>query len=329
VCTPNPVSLSIAGRTLVTIPQEVHISAFKYKVTNLPNGFLDQSGSGNIVSVQYRTGQPTYPLAPPPVLTVNRIAPTGFQPSIIVATKGRTLFAAVSLPPEQGTFNNRMSYYPWLNGGQPVLTLIDDYPFDIAHSTALSPWRGEATVPYFSPAGQQVPTPYMFLRIQGNAVQKKTATLRHPVKFGDFYAANAFSDDPSKNMRETYRGEVRVVGQQARFLRMKDTRTGLYQDFPFGDLRSYISSATGVPVIAAPNELVIHTHQLPAFSNDAELAGYLGKCVDPNNAGGLYIGPSSEKAKQLPPSYFVGTGGKLDKTGPDTLTADSYFLVLL
>jgi hypothetical protein len=329
VCTPNPVSLSVAGKSLVQVPQDTHVSTFGYRVSNLPNNFSDQSGRGNIVSVQYQAGSTVYPLAPAPILPVNRIAPTSFQPSIVVATKGKVLFAAMSLPPEPSTFDSRMSYYPWLDSGNPVNTLIDDYPFDIEHSTAVTPWRGLATSPYFGPAGRQVPTPYMFFRIQGSVVQRRSAVHRHPESFGDFYAANAFADDPSKDMRGIYAGEVRVSGQRARFLRLKNTETGLYQDFPFGDLRTFVSPVTGLPVIAAPYELVVHTHQLPAYSTPAELAEYLDKCVDPNSAGGLYIGPSIERRQRLPASFFAATAAKLDKTGPDTLTDDSFFLVLL
>lgn len=329
VCTPNPVRLSVAGKKLVEVAQETHISDFSYRVSNLPNNVSDYIGSGHVTSVSYLGPADEYiPLGPAPNLPVNRIAPTGFQPSIVVASKGRVLFAAISMPPEHSIFNNRLSYYPWLNGGQPVSTLIDDYPFDIQPGT-INLWYGRSTTPYFRPAGQQVPTPYVFLRIQGSNIQSKSAVHNHPDTFGDFYSANAFADDPSKDMRGLYTGEVRVEGQRARFLRLKNTNTGLYQDFPFGDLHTFISPVTGLPVIAAPYELVVHTHQLPTYSTPAQLAGLLAQCVDPNSAGGLYIGPSIERRQQIPVSFFASTAAKLDKTGPDTLTEDSFFLVLL
>jgi len=329
LCTPSPVRLSIAGKRLVTVAQETHISDFSYRVSNLPTNVSDYVGSGHVTSVSYLDPTGDYiPLGPAPNLPVNRIAPTGFQPRIVVATKGRVLFAVVSMPPEHSTFDNRLSFYPWLNSGQPVSTLIDDYPFDIQPST-INLWYGRSTTPYFRPAGQQIPTPYVFLRIQGSNIQRKSAVHRHPDTFGDFYSANAFADDPSKDMRGIHTGEVNVVSTQARFARIKDTETGLYQSFPFGNLTTKVSPVTGLPVIKSPHEVVIHTHQLPPYATPEELALSLSRCVDPNYAGGLYIGPSREQRWRMPPNFFAGAASHLNTSALDVLTPESFFLVLL
>jgi hypothetical protein len=330
VCTPSPVSVGVLRKGL-SYPQQPRISDFSYEVSNMPNNFPNATGSGHLTSIRFSQSdsgpvdQYRYTIGPDPILPVNAFSLSQYSPTACTAYSNGTAFVLLSLPSEPVTPTAKLTWAEFLAAGWPNQVVVSDYSFQIPFST-FREWDAWKTTFYLP---QPAPSRYLFLRIRGSQVQQKQATQAAGVSFGSFYAANAYPDDPSILMRGIHTGEVNVVGTQARFARIKNTETGLYESFPFGNLAAKVSPVTGLPVIQSPYQVVIHTHQLPAYTTPQQLALSLSRCVDPNNAGGLYIGPSSERRWTMPPNFFAAAASHLDQSTGDVLTPDSFFLVLL
>ncbi len=329
VCTPSPVSVGVNSTKLV-YPQQPRMSDFNYRISNMPNNFPDATGSGHLTSIRFSqsdsgpSDQYRYAIGPDPILPLNEFSLSQYNPTACTAYRNGTSFVLLSLPSEPIASTSKLTWAQFTAAGWPDKVVVSDYSFQIPFST-FREWDAWSTVFYNT---HPAPERYVFLRIRGSQVQQKQATKAAGVSFGQFYAENAYPDDPSIQMRAIHTGEVNVVGSRARFARIKNTETGLYEDFPFGNLVTRVNPLNGLPEIVSPYEVVIHTHQLPVYTTPQELALSLSRCVDPNAAGGLYIGPSSEQRWRMPPNFFARAAGNLDQSSGDVLTPSSFFLVL-
>ncbi|MGA0806706.1 MAG: hypothetical protein ACO3PV_09375 [Pseudohongiellaceae bacterium] len=185
-----------------------------------------------------------------------------------------------------------------------------------------------ASTPLYTFAGK----PYMFLRVKGGNIAYKTAKLAVGANFSDFYLANAYEDDPGKNLRSTYAGEVRLRGNTAHILRMRyeelfEGETYVwYENFPFSSLTRFITGTGAQAKLQAGVTFEDHVYTLASYSTDAELASQLAAISTPF---GTQINPPYRAVPVKVADSFVAAAAKrISNAGSDELTPLTFFAAM-
>lgn len=186
--------------------------------------------------------------------------------------------------------------------------------------------------------------PYMFLRSKGGKTDSKIEYFNQysymnpydlDTNFNQFIASKSYADDPGRNMRDIYTGEVRIKGNQAHKLRMRyeevfegDTYIW-YEDFPYLSLTGFI---TGTGAQARLEEGVTfedHIYNLSPYSTDAQLADQLAAIRNPTSYQDQpeYLPDKVVKLK-LSPSFIAQAAKQISTSGADVLTPLTYFVAM-
>lgn len=177
--------------------------------------------------------------------------------------------------------------------------------------------------------------PVLFMRIKNGKVSSKTALYDPTTSFVPFYQANAYSDDPGKNLRNTYAGEVRVRNNQAHKLRMRyqevfegDTYVW-YEDFPYLSLTGFITGTGSKAKLNAGVTFEDHIYNLDPYNTDAELAAQLGAIVNPTGYQDQpeYL-PDRVQKLSISPSFVAQAAKQISTEGADVLTPLTYFVAM-
>lgn len=186
--------------------------------------------------------------------------------------------------------------------------------------------------------------PYMFLKIKNGKVSSKTAYFNQynppnpyslETDFVQFIAANSYGDDPGKNMRGTYAGEVRVRNGQAHKLRMRyeevfEGNTYIwYEDFPYPSLTGFITGTGAQARLNAGVTFEDHIYNLDPYNTDAELAAQLGDIVNPTAYQDQpeYL-PDKVTKITVASSFVAQASRQLSTAGADVMTPLTYFVAM-
>ena len=153
--------------------------------------------------------------------------------------------------------------------------------------------------------------------------------------FVDFYKANAYSDDPGKNLRDTYAGEVRIRGNQANKLRMRftevfdgDTYT-YYRDFPFLGLTEFVEGTGANAKLKAGVTFENHIYNLEPYTSDAQLATQLANIRNPTGYEDQpEFLPDKVVKLKVSPSFIAAAAKQISTSGSDVLTPLTYFVAM-
>lgn len=337
-----------SSKTLVSVPQ---VGRYKEWVTKGKIAYFDYYGREwsyeGFWAEQLRSdlvGTLTWDLPPCPG-NLSPVGPIYHTPDIDCLAVGSagTLFITVALPYEASTTSSVQT-----PSTAPPITTFDR---DIIHSTnyeafklrglqqyvsvdGVNLYNGLAVGPYPSkPLYKFAGQPYLFMRVIDGQTFTKTATKDNDQLFGDFYEANAWDDDPSRGMRGTYAGEVRVRNQQAHKLRMRfvDPETNLvyYEDFPYSSLSSFITGERTNARLRSGVTFEDHIYNLSPYSTSQELADLLLAIVNPT---GYEDQPSylPDRIVKLgaPSSLFALPASRLQTSGSDQLSPLTYFVAM-
>lgn len=281
--------------------------------TNYTNYFCEQVQFGS------SSNDPWVSVATAPTLS-SLIGPTSYTPSNVSTAidADGVVFITFALPKDPRSYTS-MTYNNWVNANYPVDTLITD---DRRQKTVLvgySPWYIQGLT-YYSPDAD-IPTPYLFVRIENGTVTQNKATRAVGQAFDAFYSANCFSDDPSAGVRGSYDGYYHIRNQRATILRLNEE--GTYSDYPFGGLTQFTADADGVPVIPSTASFELHHYNLPSWTTDAELATLLNACDPPGGSGTT---PSTTQKVRCQPSLFTQARDQMGSDTGDVLTDNHYFM---
>ena len=183
--------------------------------------------------------------------------------------------------------------------------------------------------------------PYAFLRVKNGKIESKTAYYNSNVfynpynletNFNAFIANNSYADDPGKNLRATYSGEVRIRGNKAHILRMRyeevfegETYTW-YENFPFPSLTSFITG-TGAQAKLQPGvTFEDHIYTLSSYSSDGELAAQLAAITTP--VGTPTNPPYAAKPVSVSSSFVAAAAERISTTGTNALTPLKFFAAM-
>ena len=183
--------------------------------------------------------------------------------------------------------------------------------------------------------------PYAFLRVKNGKIESKTAYYNSNVfynpynletNFNAFIANNSYADDPGKNLRATYSGEVRIRGNKAHILRMRyeevfegETYTW-YENFPFPSLTGFITG-TGAQAKLQPGvTFEDHIYTLSSYSSDGELAAQLAAITTP--VGTPTNPPYAAKPVSVSSSFVAAAAERISTTGTNALTPLKFFAAM-
>lgn len=287
------------------------------------------------------------PSAPGNVSPVGPLSHSTTGSYLAVGTDG-TMFIMVALPYEAIDTNTvqtpstsppittfyRDVYYSTVNepfklaGLQQYVTVNGSNAYN---GLPLGSFANYPSKPLHTFAGQ----PYLFMKVKNGQITSKTATKTSTQNLADFYAANAWEDDPGRQMRGTYIGEVRIKGNQAHILRMRyeelfegDTYIW-YEDFPFGSLSSFVTGTGANATLQAGVTFEDHIYNLSPYSTPAELATQLSNIIKPGGYNGEISDPPDQtKPVSVPSAFFASAAKQLSTSGSDELTPLTYFVAM-
>ena len=170
------------------------------------------------------------------------------------------------------------------------------------------------------------PTPVLFLKLTRGQITSKTVSKATSETWPDFFSANCFDDDPGKNLRTIYLGEVRIKGNVARILRLRLTDEediAYYEDFPFAGLSDFVAAPNGKPIVPAGVWFEEHGYTLPSYSSDAELSVLLSGFVAPGQSG---TPPTTTTRISLGNALFNPAFQLLGNDPGDIVTPNTYFV---
>lgn len=177
--------------------------------------------------------------------------------------------------------------------------------------------------------------PYLFMKVKDGKIEQKTAPFDENTDFDEFYKSNAFTDDPGKNLRSTYPGEVRIRGNQANKLRMRfeevidDVTYVNYQDFPFVSLTGFVEGTGASAKLKSGVTFENHIYNLAPYTTDEQLASQLAAIVNPTAYQDQpEFLPDRIVKLQLSPSFIAAAAKKINTAGPDVLTPLTYFVAM-
>lgn len=248
--------------------------------------------------------------------TIFAIAMLPWEPiPISVSTEIREVFAA-----NPGTASPRQ-----VSGQQQKVAATGEY-----NGNAVRPPFTSKPLYKFA-AGQ----PVLFLRIKNGKVENKTALYNPSTSFVDFYKANAYSDDPGKNLRDTYAGEVRIRGNQANKLRMRFTEVfdgatyTYYRDFPFLGLTEFVEGTGANAKLKAGVTFENHIYNLEPYTSDAQLATQLANIRNPTGYEDQpEFLPDKVVKLKVSPSFIAAAAKQISTSGSDVLTPLTYFVAM-
>ena len=238
--------------------------------------------------------------------------------AVVSVGEGGIVFIVIRLPVAPRSYST-MTYNDWNNAGNPLDTVVTEDRRDKTVAAGYSPWKMMGTF-WYAP-DDEVPTPYLFLRIDRGAITEQQAERAVGEDYGDFYRANCFDDDPSAGVRGTFNGWYQVLGNVARIVRLR--ADGAYSEFPFGGLTQYFEDEGGVPRIPANHIFEEHRYNLADWADDDELAALLNDCVEPGGAGTV---PSGIKNMQCQPALYSRARTRMGSDEGDYVTGNHYLL---
>ena len=174
--------------------------------------------------------------------------------------------------------------------------------------------------------------PVMFIRAKGGAMETKIAGYDTSQSFATFYEANAYSDDPGKELRSSYAGEVRIRGNKAHLLRMKwseviDGETYVYyENFPQPTLSQFITGTGALARLRSDVSFEDHIYTLQPYNTDAELAAQLAAITTP--AGVQENPPYRAVPINVSKAFVAAASRQLSTAGPDVLTPLTFFAAM-
>lgn len=177
--------------------------------------------------------------------------------------------------------------------------------------------------------------PILFIRAKGGKIESKTVGYDPSQSFATFFYDNAYTDDPGRNLRSSYAGEVRVRGQKAHKLRMRyeevyegDTYVW-YEDFPYASLTGFVTGTGAQARLQAGVTFEDHIYTLSSYSTDAELATQLAAIKNPTSYQDQpeYL-PDKVVPVKVPSSFLATAAKRLSTEGADDLTPLTYFVAM-
>lgn len=347
--TPNGFQISSA-KSLITVPQAARYSEWKTtgKIAYLsfygPEWSYEGFWAEQLRSDSFGTETWELPTCPGNLATVGPLSHSTTGSYLAVGTDG-TIYITVALPYE--AIDTASIQTP--SEAPPITTFYRDIyystvnaPFKLAglqqyvNVGGVNQYNGLPVGPYGSkPLHTFAGQPYLFLKVQKGQITTQSATKTSGQSWASFYGANAWPDDPGKELRGSYGGEVRIRGNQAHILRMRyeeiyegDTYTN-YEDFPFGSLGSFITG-TGANATLQPGvTFEDHIYELTSYSNASELADQLNAIQLPNAFNGeMNYPPDQIKPVNVPAKFISAAAKQISSSGPDELTPLTYFVAM-
>lgn len=183
--------------------------------------------------------------------------------------------------------------------------------------------------------------PYAFLRVRNGRIESRTAYYNPTASFNPygletdfdaFIANNSYADDPGKNLRAGYSGEVRIRGNKAHILRMRyeeesdgDTYT-FFEDFPFPSLTGFVTGSGAEASLQAGVTFEDHIYTLSSYSSDSELAAQLAAITTPTSVPANP--PYTVKPISVSSSLVASAAGRISSTGVNALTPLTFFVAM-
>lgn len=342
-----------AGKELISVAQPARYTEWN-SVPKLcttvcgPSTWIYEGWWAESITASFSSGVPGATLSNPVTLTTNFTpAPLSNGPTgpishgadlnyLAVATDG-TIFAIAMLPwqPIAITDEALQREVYLANPGTSSPYNVDGHQQKVA-ATGL--YNGNAvrsgypSKPLYKFGNGQ---PVLFMRIKNGKVESKTALYDPTTSFVPFYQTNAYSDDPGKNLRSSYSGEVRVKDNQAHKLRMRyeevfegDTYIW-YEDFPYLSLTGFITGSGAQAKLQAGVTFEDHIYNLSPYSTDAQLAEQLAAIRNPTSYQDQpeYLPDKVVKLK-LSPSFIAQAAKQISTSGADVLTPLTYFVAM-
>lgn len=268
-------------------------------------------------------------------------------PAEIVDTQSATLpDSDFVFPPGIGRSDVRPIWWgdpsftaPMFLGGLQQYVLLDEVKW--YNSYSLSNLSTRPSRPLHTFAFRE---PYLFLKIKKGIATSKTAYFNQysppnpynlETDFIQFIADNSYSDDPGRNMRGTYAGEVRVRNNQAHKLRMRyeevfegDTYVW-YEDFPYLSLTGFITGSGAQAKLQSGVTFEDHIYDLSPYSTDEQLASQLADIRNPTGYQDQpeYLPDKVVKLK-LSSSFISQAAKQISTSGSDVLTPLAYFVAM-
>lgn len=349
---PQPYQIA-AGSNLISIPQALRYSEWN-SVPKLcttvcgPSTWVYEGWWAESITATFTGGAPGASISNPVTLTTSFTpAPLSQGPTgpishgadlnyLAVATDG-TIFAIAMLPwePINITSEDLQREVYLANPGTSSPNNVDGKQQKVV-TTGL--YNGNAvrtgypSKPLYKFGEGQ---PVLFMRIKGSKVDSKTALYDPTTSFVPFYQANAYSDDPGKNLRSSYSGEVRIKGNQAHKLRMRyeevfegDTYIW-YEDFPYLSLTGFITGTGAQARLQAGVTFEDHIYNLSPYNTDAELAEQLAAIVNPTGYQDQpEFLPKRVVKLSISPAFIAQAARQLSTEGADVMTPLTYFVAM-
>lgn len=182
--------------------------------------------------------------------------------------------------------------------------------------------------------------PYMFARVKNGEIESKIAYYNKysynpynvETNFGEFILNNSFPDDPGRQMRTTYGGEVRIKGNDAHFLRMRYVEEFegelyvWYEDFPFSSLTAFI---IGTGKSARLIKGVTFEDHIYKGDGTPWTAAKLAEIVNPTSYQDQpEFLPDRVVKLKVPSSFVAKAAARLSTEGEDELTPLTYFVAM-
>jgi len=263
---------------------------------------------------------PWIPVSQQPALN-STVGPTGFQPTtaILTVAPNGTVFLVFDLP-DQPQSLTVMTFSQYQAAGYPENTIVTEDDVDLDYSYAYDPFYGQTARIQLKKVRR-----YIFIKSLNGSLESKVVNRPDGQELKDFLYANAYADDPSREVRQAgYLGEYRVNGTKAKFLQLK-TATG-YTSFPFGFLSAYKQESTDLPVLTDGDTFEDHTHTITPAISAAQLKIQLESLA---NANAPAAPPLSKRKLQAAPDLFVRAKTQLGSDAGDELTPYLFLAVAL
>lgn len=269
------------------------------------------------------------------------------SPSYLAVATDGTVFITVALPKNAIDTNSVQT---------PSETPITTFDRDVYYSTSNEPFKLDGLqqyvtiggTPYYNglPVGSPNPypstplysfqgQPYLFMKVSKGVITTKTATRAANAAWNTFYAENAWTDDPGKELRGSYSGEVRIRSGKAHFLRLRyeevidnDLYVN-YENFPFPSLGSFVSGSGASTRLQAGVKFEDHIYNLNPYNTSAELAAQLSAITLPTGFNGQTTDPPDQVVAVQTKSDFLAAAAKsISTSGSEVLTPLTFFVAL-
>lgn len=346
---PNAFQISSA-KSLISVPQAERYSEWKttgkiawqtfYGLQWTYEGFWAET----LLSDIFSTYSWTLPSCPGNLATVGPMSHSTTGSYLAVGTDG-TIFITVAMPYE--AIDTASIQTP--SEAPPITTFYRDIyystvnePFKLAglqqyvNVGGVNQYNGLPVGPYGSkPLHTFAGQPYLFLKVQKGQISSQSAIKTAAQSWASFYAANAWPEDPGKELRGTYAGEVRIRGNQAHLLRMRyeeiyegDTYT-YYEDFPFTSLNNFVTGTGANATLQAGVTFEDHIYDLTSYTSSSQLAEQLNAIQLPNGFNGeITYPPDQIKPVSVPATFISAAAKQISTSGPDVLTPITYFVAM-